>query len=183
MHLPISSEDALHFYRHLCTHVLIADEQFLFLMNVPIQDCAQQLEIYEVFNLAIPHGNFSAHYSMHNIYLGIMHDETNAVEISEDQFKTCQKANRQFCNLNTLLLPLANPPNCVSALYAKDKDSIQKRCSIQIRKASSISMPTSITPNIWMIPLSTTAVPSGITLICSGEAPISVIPQTPICIL
>ena len=28
MHLPISSEDALHFYRYLCTHVLIADEQF-----------------------------------------------------------------------------------------------------------------------------------------------------------
>ena len=29
MHLPISSEDALHFYRHLHTHVLIADEKFL----------------------------------------------------------------------------------------------------------------------------------------------------------
>ena len=28
MHLPISSEDALHFYRCLCTHVLIVDEQF-----------------------------------------------------------------------------------------------------------------------------------------------------------
>ena len=24
MHLPISSDDALHFYRYLCTHVLIA---------------------------------------------------------------------------------------------------------------------------------------------------------------
>ena len=28
MHLPISSEDALHFYRYLCTHILIADEKF-----------------------------------------------------------------------------------------------------------------------------------------------------------
>ena len=36
MHLPISSEDALHFYRYLCTHVLIADEQFLLLFDVPI---------------------------------------------------------------------------------------------------------------------------------------------------
>ena len=27
MHLPISSKDALHFCRYLCTHVLIADEQ------------------------------------------------------------------------------------------------------------------------------------------------------------
>ena len=55
MHLPISSEDALKFYRCLCTHVLIADEQFLLLIDVPIKDHEQQLEIYEVFNLAIPH--------------------------------------------------------------------------------------------------------------------------------
>ena len=26
MHLPISSEDALHLYRYLCTYILIADE-------------------------------------------------------------------------------------------------------------------------------------------------------------
>ena len=57
MHIHVSSEDALHFYRYLHNHILIADEQFLLLTDVPIQDCTQQLEIYEVFNLAIPHGN------------------------------------------------------------------------------------------------------------------------------
>ena len=46
----ISPEDALHFYRYLFTHILIADEQFLLLIDVPIQDHTQQLEIYEVFN-------------------------------------------------------------------------------------------------------------------------------------
>ena len=45
MHLPVSSEDALNFHRYLCTHFLIAEEQFLLLINVPIQDHAQQLEI------------------------------------------------------------------------------------------------------------------------------------------
>ena len=60
MHLPISSEYALHFYRYLCTHVLVADEQFLLLTDVPIQDYTQQLEIYEGLNLAIPHKNFLA---------------------------------------------------------------------------------------------------------------------------
>ena len=42
MHVPISSGDALPFYRYLHTHVLIVDEQFLLLINVPIQDHAQQ---------------------------------------------------------------------------------------------------------------------------------------------
>ena len=93
MHLPDSSEDTFNFYQHLCTHMLIADEQFLLLIDVPIQDHAGHLEIYKVFNLAVPHRNFSACYNINNRYLGIMHDETKAVEISEEQFNTCQKAN------------------------------------------------------------------------------------------
>ena len=97
--------------------------------------------------------------------------------------KTCQKTNRQFCSLNKPLLPLTNPPTCISALYAKDIASIKKRCSLQIREASSVSILTSITPNVWIITSPTTAVPSGITLICPGEAPRSIIPHTPIHIL
>ena len=37
------------------------------------------MEIYEAFNLDIPHENFSAHYDIQNKYLGIMHNETSAV--------------------------------------------------------------------------------------------------------
>ena len=81
MHLPVSSEDALHFYRYLHTHVSIADEQFLLLIDVPIQDHAQQLEIYEVINLVIPHRNLSACYSINSKYLGITCVETKAVDI------------------------------------------------------------------------------------------------------
>ena len=38
LHLPVSSEDTLHFYQHLCMHVLITNKQFLLLTDVPIQD-------------------------------------------------------------------------------------------------------------------------------------------------
>ena len=64
MHLPVSSEDTLHFNRYLCTHILIASRQFLLLIDVPIQDCTQQLSIYNIFTLDIPHGNFTARYDV-----------------------------------------------------------------------------------------------------------------------
>ena len=179
MHRLISSDNLLHFYRYLHTHILIADEQFLLLIDVPIQDKVQQLEIYRVFNLAIPHGNFSTCYNINNRYFGIMHDETKSVEISEDHFKTCQQANRQFCSLNTPLLPLGNPPTCITALYAKDKANIEKRCSLHSRKTNSVSIPTSITPNVWIRTSLPTAVSTGIMLICPGEVPRSLIPQVP----
>ena len=38
LHLPISPMDTLHFYRYLCTHVLIENKQYLLLIDIPIQD-------------------------------------------------------------------------------------------------------------------------------------------------
>ena len=38
LHLPVSPDDTLHFYRYLCTHILIENKQFLLLIDLPIQD-------------------------------------------------------------------------------------------------------------------------------------------------
>ena len=55
MHLPMSSDNTLNFYQYLKTHMLVD-----VLIDVPIQDRAQQLQVYEVFNLPVPHRNVSA---------------------------------------------------------------------------------------------------------------------------
>ena len=71
MHLPISSDDTLHFYHYPNTHVLIAEGQFLLLIIVPIQNRTQQLQISEVFNLPVSHGNLSTKYKINHIYIGV----------------------------------------------------------------------------------------------------------------
>ena len=48
LHLPISPEDTLHFYRYLHTHILIENKQFLLLIDIPIQDRACQITIHQV---------------------------------------------------------------------------------------------------------------------------------------
>ena len=86
LHLPVSPDDTLHFYRYLCTHILIENKQFLLLIDVPIQDRSQEITIHEVLTLSIPHGNYSAHYDISTKYLGITKDATMAVELSTTQF-------------------------------------------------------------------------------------------------
>ena len=66
IHLPVPSEDTLHFDWYLHTHVLIAYWQFLLLIDVPIKDHTQQLSIYKAFTLDIPHRNFTAWYDITN---------------------------------------------------------------------------------------------------------------------
>ena len=45
LHLPVSSEDSLHFYCYLHTHILIANKQFLLLIDVPIQDQSHKISL------------------------------------------------------------------------------------------------------------------------------------------
>ena len=119
LHLPISPEDTLHFYRYLNTYILIENKQFLLLVDMPIQDRSRQITIHEILTLDIPQGNYSAHYDVDTKYLGITKDATMAVELSTTQFQACQEANGQFCSITTPFQPLANPPSCIAALYAK----------------------------------------------------------------
>ena len=66
MHLTISMYNTLHFYWYLSTHVLIADGQFLLLINVPIQHRAHQLQIYEIFSLPVQHSNLSTQHKVNH---------------------------------------------------------------------------------------------------------------------
>ena len=74
--------------------------------------------------------------------------------------KHLKRTNGQFCTLNTPLLLLANSPTCLSSLYTKDRKINQKRCSLQVKKANSVSTPTSIAPNVWIITSPSAAAPA-----------------------
>ena len=183
LHLPVLSEDTLHFYCYPHTHVLIANKQFLLLINVPIQDQSQQLSIYKIFTLNIPHGNFTTCYDVNTKYLRITQDETMSVEILPRQFRICQEANGQFCTIPTPFQPPANPPSCITILYVKNTASISARCSLQIRKSSNISMPSQLAPNVWILTTAPSAATATITLICLGETIQSIEVKKPIHIL
>ena len=97
------------------------------------------------------------------------------LELSTTQFEVCQQANGQFCHISTPFQPLANAPTCIAALYAKSEASIKSRCSLQLHKASTTSLPTQITPDVWILATPTSAPTDTISLICP-EKPVEIIP-------
>ena len=117
LHLPISPEDTLPFYRYLHTHILIENKEFLLFIDIPIQDRAHQITVHQVFTLDIPYRNYSAHYDINTRYFGVTKDVTMGVELPTTQLHTCQQANGQFCHISTPFQPLPNPPTCIAALY------------------------------------------------------------------
>ena len=106
-----------------------------------------------------------------------------AMELSTTQFQACQHANGQFCSITTPFQPLANPPTCIAALYAKSKVGIASKCSLQICKTTTTNLPTQLAPDVWILTTLATAPTNTMTLICP-EKPMETIPiQQPIHIL
>ena len=183
LHLPISPMDTLHFYRYLGAHVLIENKQFLLLIDIPIQDRAQQITIHQILTLDIPHGNYSAHYDINTQYFGVTTDATMGLELSPLQFELCKQANGQFCQISTPFQLLANPPTCIATLYAKSKANIESTCSLQLLKALTTPLLTQLTPDVWILATPISAPTATISLICP-ERPMETIPiQRPLHIL
>ena len=166
MHLPIPASDPLHFYRYLRCHVLVENNQFLLLIDVPIQDRAQQIQIYRIINLPIPVKNYSMMYNINNKYLGVTYDRTKAMDIPEEQFKQCKEANGQFCPLTTPLQPLTNPPSCIAALYTKNTRDIDRLCELTTRTQPELYLPIPLAPNILVIISSPFKQQPPVTIIC-----------------
>ena len=97
------------------------------------------------------------------------------LELSTMQFEVCQQANGQFCHISTPFQPLANPPTCIAALYAKSEVGIKPKCSLQLCKAATTSLPTQITPDVWILATPTSAHTDTVSLICP-EKPMETIP-------
>ena len=182
MHLPIPSSDP-HFYRYLQTHVLVEENQFLLLIDVPIQDRAQQIQIYQIINLPVPVGNYSMKYTMETKYLGVTYDRTKAMDIPEEQFKLCKEANGQFCPLLAPLQPLTNPPSCVAALYTKNSREIDRLCELTTKAQLEIYLPIPLAPNVWAIISSPFKQQPPVTIICPTKPATSVHISPPIHVL
>ena len=170
LHLPFSPGDTLHFYRYLHTHVLIENKQFLLLIDIPIQDRSQQITIHQILTSDILHRNYSVCYDVHTKYFGVTKDAAMAVELSATQFQACQATNGQFCSITTPFQPLANPPSCIAALYAKSKvDIATPNANYRYAKPPATNLPTQVAPDVWILTTPVTAPTHTMTLICPGE--------------
>ena len=105
------------------------------------------------------------------------------VELSTTQFPVCQEANSQFCSITTPFQPLANPPSCKAALYAKSGVDITSKCSLQIQKPSGVNLPTQIAPDVWILTTPLAAPANTMTLICPKKAIETIIIQKSVYIL
>ena len=149
--------------------MLVADGQFLLLLDVPIQDRAQHFQTYEIFNLPVPNGDISEKYKNSDKYIGITYDETEAVMITEQQYSTCLHGKQQFCKIDAPFQALTEPPTCIMTLYTKNYQEIEVHCSLSILHTQPTFPPIVIMSNLWIFISTPTMQGSAIKMICPDK--------------
>ena len=106
-----------------------------------------------------------------------------AMELSATLFQACQEANGQFGHITTPFQPLANPPSCIAAFYAKSTADITSKCSMHIQKALITNLPTQLGPAVWILTTPLAAPVNTMTLICLEKAVETITIQKPVHVL
>ena len=127
--------------------MLVADGKYLLLIDVPTQDRAQ-LQIYEIFNVPVPHSDVLAQYKINNKYIVVAYYETQAVMITGQRYSTCLHANGQFCKIDAPFQALTYLPSCLAALYSKTDQEIGVQFSLSIFHTPYSFPPTVIMSNL-----------------------------------
>ena len=169
MHLTISSDNTLHFYQYLNIHVIIAYGQFLLLIDVPIQNRGQQLQIYEVFSLPVPCSNLPAEYKVNYKYIGVTHDEqrqlpsqvysTDPLSMPMDSCTGYMHHSNPSQTCHDVLLP-----------YILKWSAIKEQCSLVISHMSHTYVPIAFTSNLLIIASNPQTWGPTMTIICSDKA-------------
>ena len=76
-----------------------------------------------------------------------------------------------------------NPPSCITALYTKTYTAFSQDLHYKLGKTPDVSIPSELTPNIWILTTPPSATTTAITLICPGEILKFITIQKPVHIL
>ena len=104
------------------------------MIKIPLIDLDSGMNLYKIYNLPIYHHDIgkSLKYQLEGTNLAVTKDNRYATLLTDAEFITCTLAEGHFCNLNTGLYHIDTNQWCVTAMFFKDNDRINKYCKVEI---------------------------------------------------
>ena len=104
------------------------------MIKIPLIDLDSGMNSYKICNLPMYHHDIgkSLKYQLEGTNLAVTKDNRYATLLTDAEFITCTLAEGHFCNLNTGLYHIDTNQWCVTAMFFKDNDRINKYCKVEI---------------------------------------------------
>lgn len=123
-----------HYYRFLTVSPITHENSLVLLIKIPLIDLDSSMNLYRVHNLPIYQEAIqkSLKYQLEGHNLAITKDNKYATLLTDTEFMTCTLAEGHFCSLNTGLFHVDSIQWCITAMFFKDNNKINKYCQVEI---------------------------------------------------
>ena len=104
------------------------------MINIPLIDLDSGMNLYKIYNLPVNLHDIgkSLKYQLEGTNLAFTKDNYYTTLLTDTELITCTLAEGHFCNLNTGLYHINTNQWCVTAMFFKDNDRINKHCKVEI---------------------------------------------------
>ena len=182
MHPPISSDNTLHFYLYLNTHVLIEMGSSYSFSIGPCKTEHNSFKIYKVSSLPVPHTYLSPEYKANNKYIGVRYDDKGSCHLRSaiQNLSECQWTVLQDrCTIPTL----ANMQSCMYSPICQKQLGSKGTVFLAISHMPHAFVVIAVTSKLWIIPSNFQTLGLTMIIICSDKATSTVSLQQPFHIL
>ena len=127
------------FYQTLTCSTVLDEGRFLVIASIPLLDKINNFEIYDVFNMPVPHDktpNMVVSYRLEAVSIAISLAEMKHVLLNDREQKYCISPSKHYCDIRSLVYSIAPSKLCIIALFLKDKERMMKNCDSVVRPNS-----------------------------------------------
>lgn len=167
-HLPKSMElpqnpstNLWEYYQFLQCSTIIDPNHIIILIDIPLLDSFNKLEVYHIFNLPIFMNattsvkcttcNLVAKYHLEASAIAINVERTRYMFITENELAPCSHPVNKFCHLKSPIYPINRSTHCVTALFMANEDKIHKYCKTDVSTFFQLPQAELIAEGLWVI--------------------------------
>ena len=180
LRLPIDpTRNLWSFYQAIRCSTVFMDNKIVMLLNIPLINAVEMMEIYEVINLPLPDLKLTkpvkgkekpwvAFYEVETTAIAIDPARTKYSLLSKDEARRCARNIEGFCQFINPIYPTNKNKFCVIALFLGNKQLIDKTCVTKVRTNSILPVARHVSEGDWIVALGK---PLMFTITCDQNSP------------
>ncbi|CAC5401357.1 unnamed protein product [Mytilus coruscus] len=154
-------ENLWFFYRFLTCSTILYNSRILVVISIPLLDSNNKFEIYQAFNLPMPmqknHTSIGmvAKYDLDVEYFAVNSERSKYVLLKHQEIQSCTNTFTKFCKIISPVYPINLSKNCITSLFLKKRNDIDKYCRVVVEPNSVLPMASYISSGSWLITTNT----------------------------
>ena len=130
--IPVDEHDLGPLYKHGGVIVFAVDQVLYTTMAIPVARIATEFDVYKL--ISVPHLRedlgVSLRYKLRETGLAISKDKMTYQIMTAAEATLCGNAATKFCILSRAMYSVTRNPSCLTSLFMKDQDGINRLCEV-----------------------------------------------------